>query len=170
MCQTIAPSVLFFMSSLCVCICMFICVNVLKCTYICTHILFIASERQHQKRTRKRKTEAKHLSIPETSQQIYSGALWIDHFVRLSLPNSSLQQAAHFTGSQLSYKIGFGLLRKEMEPNKEQRFSHAHHKQEVFFSAGKFLYYWFVILYVQNRDQNIILSCPACKMTLALLM
>lgn len=46
---------------------------------------------------------------------MYAGTVQIHHFEWLSFTNSSLQQAAHLAGRQLSYKIGFGLLRKEME-------------------------------------------------------
>lgn len=101
-------------------LCPFVRAFMYVCMYsnICIYIFVYSCKNQHQKEQERKQTEAKPLSIRNILEGMYAGALLIDCFIWLSFTGSSLHRAAHFTGRQLSYKIGFGILRKEMKLNK----------------------------------------------------
>lgn len=108
---------LFHSCSTCVHLYMYLCMYVFKYTYI---FIFVDScKNQHQKeQKRENKLKQNPLQYRNILGEMNAGALLIDCFIWLSFTVSSLHRAARVTGRQLSYKIGFGLLKKEMERNK----------------------------------------------------
>lgn len=108
---------LFQSYSTCAHLYMYLCMYVFKYTYI---FIFVDScKNQHQKeQKRENKLKQNPLQYRNNLGEMNAGALLIDCFIWLSFTGSSLHRAARFTGRQLSYKIGFGLLKKIMELNK----------------------------------------------------